>query len=89
MFKNEIFFLFHFFSVAAGKRFVQLFLFALSSGNKTACRMPKQNDFACVFGSNEAYQYINWNKGETSKARKVDILGIPATNETEAKIMFI
>ena len=78
MFKNEILFLFHFFSVAAG-----------SSGNKTACRMPKQNDFACVFGSNEAYHYINWNKGETSKARNVDILGIPVTNETEAKIMFI
>lgn len=51
--------------------------------------MPKQNDFACVFGSNEAYQYINSNKGKTSKARKVDILEIPVTNETEAKIMFI
>ena len=51
--------------------------------------MQKPNDFACVFGSNEAYHYINWNKGETSKARKVDILGIPVTNETEAKIMFI
>ena len=51
--------------------------------------MPKQNDFVFVFGSNEAYQYISWNKGETSKARKVDILGIPVTNETEAKIMFI